>query len=123
MPSVSSSSSSVSTYPLIDVNGVRSSCETLATKSFCARSICSTRVTSRSTATAPPCGIGAAFTSKILPGTTDVARPSDHPAGQRRPHAGQHSGSRIVCTSACPTRTEPLAGAPGISRRIGSFVH
>ena len=55
---------------------MRSSWETLATKSRWVRSTCSMRVMSCSTATAPPPGIGETSTSKMRPGSSEVERPS-----------------------------------------------
>ena len=53
----------------MEVSGVRSSWETLAMKSRRVFSTRSVSVRSRSTATAPPSGRGAAVTSKARPGT------------------------------------------------------
>ena len=122
--SASSWSSSVSTYPLIEVNGVRSSCETLATKSRCVRSTSSIRVMSCSTATAPPAGMGEAFTSKMRPGASDVVRRTHTTLSSSAAFTHANiSGSRTVCTSACPTRTALAAMVPGISRCIAWLAH
>ena len=125
----SSWSSRVSTYPLIEVSGVRSSCDTLATKSRCVRSTSSIRVMSCSTATAPPAGIGDAFTSKMRPGASDVVLRSHttRSSSAAFTHAST-SGSRTVCTSACPTRTALAAVAllaltPANSRCIAWLAH
>jgi hypothetical protein len=66
-----------------------------------------------STATAPPAGIGEAFTSKIFPATSVVERRSttERFSSAERTHSST-SGSRIVCTSACPTRTGLLTAVP-----------
>ena len=77
-----------------------------------------------STATAPPPGIGDAFTSKIFPGSSVVVRRSHtaRSSSAARTHSST-SGSRTVCTSACPTRTALCTDDPGISRCILWFVH
>ena len=53
----------------MEVSGVRNSWETLAMKSRRLFSMRSVSVRSRSTATAPPPGMGAAVTSKVRPET------------------------------------------------------
>ena len=120
----SSWSNSVSTYPLIEVSGVLNSCDTLATKSRCVRSTSSMRVMSCSTATAPPAGMGDAFTSKMRPGISDVVLRSQtkRSSSAARTHAST-SGSRTVCTNAWPTRTELATAGPGIIRCIAWFAH
>ena len=120
----SSWSSSVSTYPLIEVSGVRSSCETLATKSRCVRSISSIRVMSCNTATAPPAGIGDTLTSKIRLGSSDVVLRSHttRSASAVRTHV-RTSGSRTVSTRACPTRTALADVAPDVIRCICWLAH
>ena len=63
----------------MEVSGVRSSWETLAIKSRRVFSMRSVSVKSRSTATAPPPGMGAAVTSKVRPARDGVrARGGDH---------------------------------------------
>src|SRR5580700_8294793 len=58
----------------MEVSGVRSSWETLAIKSRRLFSMRSVSVRSRSTATAPPPGIGAAVTSNVRPEAMVFAR-------------------------------------------------
>jgi len=110
-------SSKVSTYPEMEVSGVRSSCDTLAIKSRRVFSARSTLVTSCSTATAPPPGVGAALTSKIRPGNTVSALPLKLTRSLSAPSTqASTSGSR-----SSSTRRRPSSTALGLMRCITAF--
>ena len=84
---------------------MRSSWLTLAMKSRRDFSAASIRVTSCSTAIAPPEGSGAALTSKIRPGASELARPvRTSPCSSAPWTQASSSGSRTECTSGRPTR-------------------
>ncbi len=84
---------------------MRSSWLTLAMNSRRDFSAASIRVTSCSTAMAPPEGRGAAFTSKMRPGASELARPVRTSPFSRAPRTqASRSGSRAEWTSGRPTR-------------------
>ena len=102
----------------MEVSGVRSSCETLAIKSRRVFSTRSVSVRSRSTATTPPSGNGAAVTSNARPGTIDVARAVFTSLFVMAAlTVARKSGSRIVSTTGALSRV-----CCGTRRSMGWFA-
>ena len=66
------------------------------------------------TATAPPPGMGETLTSKMRPGSSEVERRTQttRSSSAMRTHS-RTSGSRMVWTSAWPTRTAPVTDDAG----------
>src|SRR3984885_11202156 len=103
----------------MDVRGVRSPWERLAMKSRGVFSTRSVSVRSRSTATAPPPGKGAAVTSKARPGMMEVAREVvTCLASLASFTAARKSGSRMVSTTGACRRVRC-----GARRSMRSLAH